>query len=664
MSRFLVRLAFSAGICVSFAGAVPAAEQETAARPLPSAAQAKILAALDQPTDFDFRERPLDDVINYFKHKHEIEILLEAKALTSAGVSTDTPITQTLNNITLRSALRLLLSPLALTYVAGDGYLVITSKTEAENKLSCKIYPVHDLVTLDSDFRPLRPKSGDREDSPVQSEVLGGGFAGMGGMGMGGMGMGMGGMGGGFARDEAGDFQSLIDLITSTVEPTSWDEVGGPGSIALNRNSQSIAVSQTDEIHAEIVVLLAALRRVRDQQIAAALRVAPPSPPEPPQVSETIKPLKVRAYRLMRGTTNPGKSGWRPPMQVVGDIRPSRGTQASDKKEDVKEVPDKAESEKDAKAAKDGGAGDQRSPAKPRDEKLEALAEKIVKLVPEMIEPGTWEPSGEGMIRAVGEGVVVRHTEEVQLRVARLMAELLPDCVPMGFNGAWGPWRPALQGDFASMRLRLAATANWPHESEPRASGEEVRIHEALLEKCDLNFDETPLIDALSRLAERLPVQFYIDHKALTAAGVAADAPVTFSIKGLNYRTALKVLLDELNLTWLIRDGLLFITTKTEAENMLTIKVYPIFDLVARPPDAPIRRPNLDFQSLIDAMTTNIAPTSWDEVGGPGAIQPFPNSAALVIAQTTQVHEEIAEYLRALREAGAAQKHEAADAGP
>lgn len=28
------------------------------------------------------------------------------------------------------------------------------------------------------------------------------------------------------------DFDSLIDLITSTIQPTSWDEVGGPGSVA------------------------------------------------------------------------------------------------------------------------------------------------------------------------------------------------------------------------------------------------------------------------------------------------------------------------------------------------------------------------------------------------------------------------------------------------
>ena len=38
----------------------------------------------------------------------------------------------------------------------------------------------------------------------------------------------LGGQGGG---NEA-DFQSLIDLITSTVQPTTWDAVGGPGSVA------------------------------------------------------------------------------------------------------------------------------------------------------------------------------------------------------------------------------------------------------------------------------------------------------------------------------------------------------------------------------------------------------------------------------------------------
>ncbi|HEV3343023.1 MAG TPA: hypothetical protein VG125_21795 [Pirellulales bacterium] len=661
MSAFLVRLALFAGICLSFVGSTPAAEQEAAARPLPSAGQGEILAALDQPTEFDFRERPLSDVIDYFKQKHEIEILLDSKALGDARVGTDTPITQKLKNISLRSALRLLLMQLDSTYVVGDGYLMITSKTQADSKLSCKIYPVHDLVALDSDFRPAPPKGDQRHDSPVVSEVvpIPSGFGGLGGLGR---------------PDEAGDFTSLIEVITTTIAPATWDEVGGPGSIAPNRNTQVIAVSQTDDVQEEIVALLAALRRVRDEQSAAAQPVGSPVPPDPP---EKKKRLQVRAYRLMRGTVNPGKSGWRPPVPLVGDSRPPRNAQASDRKQEApgpsgeggaakeatpaKEAEPTKEAEPAKEAAPAASVTDKGAPTKPTDPKLEAWAEKIATLVPTMIDPQSWEPSGEGMIRAVGEGVVVRHTEEVQHRVARLMAELLPDYVPMGFNGPWGPWGPALSVH-AAVRLRVGATGNWPHQAEPRPSGEEARVHEALLEKCDLAFKQLPLVDALNRLADARQVQLYIDRKALAKAGVGADTPLTCSVKKLNFKTALALLLDELDLTYLVRDEVLLITTKTEAENLLTTKVYPVFDLVVRPPNAPANRPALDFQSLIENITVNIAPTTWDEVGGPGAIQPFTNSAALVISQTTGVHQEVVDYLRALREAGAAQKQQRADA--
>jgi hypothetical protein len=105
-------------------------------------------------------------------------------------------------------------------------------------------------------------------------------------------------------------------------------------------------------------------------------------------------------------------------------------------------------------------------------------------------------------------------------------------------------------------------------------------------------------------------------------------------------------------LVYSIRDDVLFITGKTKADDMLSTKVYPVFDLVIGPPAAPA---GPDFARLIDNMTTSIAPTSWDEVGGPGAIKEFKNSGALVISQTAAIHEEIAEYLKALREARTAQ---------
>ncbi len=138
--------------------------------------------ALKQPTQMEFAETPLNDAIEYLKDYHHIEIQLDTKALSDAGITPDTPVSRVLKGITLRSALKLMLRDLQLTYIIQNEVLWITTPEEAENRLSTRVYPVADLVI------------------PVKMPPMGGGMmGGMGGMGggMGGMGGGMGGMGGG-----------------------------------------------------------------------------------------------------------------------------------------------------------------------------------------------------------------------------------------------------------------------------------------------------------------------------------------------------------------------------------------------------------------------------------------------------------------------------------
>jgi len=59
------------------------------------------------------------------------------------------------------------------------------------------------------------------------------------------------------------DFDSLIDLITSTVQPTTWDSVGGPGSIAPDEPRAALVISQTDDVQDAVAGLLTLLRRSR-----------------------------------------------------------------------------------------------------------------------------------------------------------------------------------------------------------------------------------------------------------------------------------------------------------------------------------------------------------------------------------------------------------------
>ncbi|NCY02631.1 MAG: hypothetical protein EBX36_06895, partial [Planctomycetia bacterium] len=56
-----------------------------------------------------------------------------------------------------------------------------------------------------------------------------------------------------------------------------------------------------------------------------------------------------------------------------------------------------------------------------------------------------------------------------------------------------------------------------------------------------------------------------------------------------------------------------------------------------------------DFQSLIDLIQNTVAPQSWNTVGGQGAIQPFATNLSIVVSQTQEVHEEIADLLEQLR---------------
>jgi general secretion pathway protein D len=56
-----------------------------------------------------------------------------------------------------------------------------------------------------------------------------------------------------------------------------------------------------------------------------------------------------------------------------------------------------------------------------------------------------------------------------------------------------------------------------------------------------------------------------------------------------------------------------------------------------------------DFDTLIDLIVATIAPNTWDDVGGEGSIQGFPTNLSLVVSQTQEVHDQIADLLDQLR---------------
>ena len=112
-------------------------------------AEQRIEKALRSPllgTGLDITEQPLQDVVNQLQEDYGIPIQLDVPALDAIGVRPDEPVNINLHNVSLRSALRLMLKNLQLTYIVQDEVLMITTPEEAEKTLVVKVYPVADLV--------------------------------------------------------------------------------------------------------------------------------------------------------------------------------------------------------------------------------------------------------------------------------------------------------------------------------------------------------------------------------------------------------------------------------------------------------------------------------------------------------------------------------------
>jgi hypothetical protein len=185
-------------------------------------------------------------------------------------------------------------------------------------------------------------------------------------------------------------------------------------------------------------------------------------------------------------------------------------------------------------------------------------------------------------------------------------------------------------------------------------------IRKALTQPIEVRFVETPFGEAMECLQQTLKIPIQLDLKALTDAGVAADTPITRNLRGSSARKTLELILRELDLTWVIDDGVLLVTTPDRAENRLQTTVYDVGDLVRAVDEQ--GHPANDFDQLVEVITSTIKPTSWDTAGGPGSIAPFETdrSALLVVSQTQRVHEELETLLADLRKADQAKPGERA----
>ncbi len=238
-------------------------------------------------------------MLNQLAKLVNVNIHIDEQGLREEGLTPDVPVTLELNSdIMLKSYLNLLLEKNHLCYIIKHEVLNITSesKKSESSQIYQVVYQVGDLVMPIPNFvaSPRMGLAGALHDAMSNAVGAAGNFgamtspmpalasspthgtsinpAVMANAAHGPLGNQAAAGPGGAAGGTGADFDSLIDLITQTVAPPTWDHNGGKGSVAPSPANLSLVISQTQEVHEEIVDLLEQLRRMQDLQVTIEVR--------------------------------------------------------------------------------------------------------------------------------------------------------------------------------------------------------------------------------------------------------------------------------------------------------------------------------------------------------------------------------------------------------
>ena len=186
----------------------------------------------------DFTNAKLDDVVAYFQEYSGLNFHLDADA--RAKEEEGARVTIKLKDVTLKTALKLVLNPRDLGCVYRDGVILIATKAKLGTQTVTRVYDVRDLL-----FR-LRDFAGPR----VELTVPGGAGAAL--------------AGASFTLEEEpkGELteEFLADLIKTNTGERSWDD---SAAVSISQINGLLVISQSKPVHEEIRRLLDLLRQFK-----------------------------------------------------------------------------------------------------------------------------------------------------------------------------------------------------------------------------------------------------------------------------------------------------------------------------------------------------------------------------------------------------------------
>lgn len=181
-------------------------------------------------------------------------------------------------------------------------------------------------------------------------------------------------------------------------------------------------------------------------------------------------------------------------------------------------------------------------------------------------------------------------------------------------------------------------------QETPKAGDVEKAIEKVLDKPLNVHWCDTPLRQALDDVRRMAGLNVVVDQCSLEGEGYHLDSPVCLKVERVAARSVLNLLLMQVNLACVVKDGVVLVTTKSAAEGKLATRTYFVAEFVM-----PCPKGTAEGDRLVKLLTSTVVPQSWSERGGRGTVVYYPQGKSLVVCQTAAVHEQIDGMLTALR---------------
>ncbi len=178
-----------------------------------STKEKQIIEALDKPVSVAFNERPLEEALQDISNMLDQPLLIDKKSLEDLLIDLKKGVSLNAKGLSARTVLRSVLSASGLTFVVKDETIQIVTIDKAKTMLTTRVYYIGDIVNGTGTF-------GDFRWGPALNLIQ--------------------------SMENA---RGIQETIIKSIDPLSWRDNNGPGSVVFDAASMSLIVRAPTEVH-------------------------------------------------------------------------------------------------------------------------------------------------------------------------------------------------------------------------------------------------------------------------------------------------------------------------------------------------------------------------------------------------------------------------------